>query len=88
MIRAQIVPIWVGIFALSACIDSEHPLTPGNVPAGLHVAPPYQLPSGARTRRDTPWWNMSDADLAAAIAYAGGRAFIGFKGGRHGRRRR
>src|SRR6266550_4003670 len=30
-------------------------------------------------RRDTPWCRMGDAELAAAIAKADGRVFIGFK---------
>lgn len=39
--------------------------------------PPAVQPGSPRT--DTPWRQMTDAELAGKIAEAGGRVFIGFK---------
>lgn len=63
----------------TACRDA----TPTESLTG-RVTPPPAVPvvSGQRrgpSRTDTPWRRMSDADLAAKVAGAHGRVFIGFK---------
>jgi len=69
----------IGIVAALTASCSEPPTNPvaKPPPTAPQLAPPIQA-QGHR-RDDTPWRGMADATLAAKIAEAGGRVFIGFK---------
>lgn len=76
------IPALLGVLAVFACVDADRPLDPGRASAARQTpqqGPRYALPPQARSRWDTPWWKMSDSELADSVAAAHGRVFIGFK---------
>ena len=65
---------WLGLVTVcavmvSACAESGQPTT----------TPPVEESFSEQPSRGSPWKEMSDVDLEAKIAEAGGRVFIGFK---------
>lgn len=83
MSRGTCLFLLFGLLLTTSCRDSEPPLSPKEPSAALRAAlqgpSPYELPPGARSRWDAPWWTMSDEELADSIEVYGGRVFIGFK---------
>ena len=75
--HTRIVAIGAVVALLAGC--SESPTNPAakrtaSVP---QLTPPVQ--ERGPKRDDTPWRRMTDTELAAKVAEAGGRVFIGFK---------
>ncbi|HET9983411.1 MAG TPA: S8 family serine peptidase [Longimicrobiales bacterium] len=69
---------------LAACSDSRAPtgpaVDPPEVRASLSAtALSTSLAQQTVSRRETPWFKMTDDELAAKVEEAGGRVFIGFK---------
>lgn len=64
---------------------SDEPVSVTNDAIGPEIAPQLvhealqRTTQESRSRRDTPWWTMSDNDLQDSVAAAGGRVLIGFK---------
>jgi hypothetical protein len=74
--HTKIVAVAAVVGLIAGCSDS-----PTNPPAG-RLGPVPQFTRGQAEgpkRDDTPWRRMTDAQLTAKVAEAGGRVFIGFR---------